>query len=122
MGEFDIIEFVSGLTPFVFDKSTLKRVIFERGASEVESFDDLTVEQKELMKADLLYAVYTSPTIWASSSQKHGNFEMTIGSQTIYANDKDKLFGIFSLIYKKYDKEKYEEVKDLNSNLQWLDI
>lgn len=116
--KFDIIEYLSGLTGFVFDKAVLKRIAYDRGVFYVSTYEELSAEQKELLYADLLYVAYMSPSIWASSTQAHGSFSQTIGSQTIYAEDKEKLYNAFINIYKKYDDVKLEGIEEYG-NLQW---
>lgn len=121
--EFDIIKYLSGLLGgYVFDRATLEGIAFEREVTDVTSFDELDTKTKDLLKADLAYAAYTSPNIWASSTQSHGSYTKTIGSQTIYESGRERLYNIFSPIYKKYNDEKREEVQDLSGTMQWLDI
>ncbi len=119
---FDIIEFLSGLTNYVFDKAVLKSVALGRDVAEVTSYDELDKKTIELLEADLLYKAYYSPNVWASSSQSHGSYTRTVGSQTIYEAEKEKIYARLSFIYKKYDDEMLEEVQDLSGSLQWLDI
>ena len=123
MGDkFDIIEYLSGLTGFVFDKAVLKRIALDRGVYGVQCFSELTQQDKDLMRADLLLVAYLSPNVWASSTHAHGSFSETIGSQTVYTEDKERIYNQFINIYKKYDDEKLTEVEDLGGNLQWLDF
>lgn len=118
---FDIIEYLSGLTMYTFDKAVLKRIALERDVDEVASYDELDEKTKDLLRADLLYAAYLSPNVWASSTQSHGSYTKSIGSQTIYSEDKERLYNTFVNIYKKYKDPMLEEVKTLDSgNLQWL--
>lgn len=119
--KFDIIEYLSGLTGFVFDKAVLKRIALDRGVYGVKCFSELTQQDKDLMRADLLLVAYLSPNVWASSTHAHGSFTETIGSQTVYTEDKERIYNQFINIYKKYDDEKLTEVEDLGGDLQWLD-
>ena len=119
--KFDIIEYLSGLTGFVFDKAVLKRIALDRGVYGVKCFSELTQQDKDLMRADLLLVAYLSPNVWASSTHAHGSFSETIGSQTVYTEDKERIYNQFINIYKKYDDEKLTEVEDLGGDLQWLD-
>lgn len=119
--KFDILEYLSGLTGFVFDKAVLKRIALDRGVYGVEDYHELTQKDKDLLLADLLLVAYLSPNVWASSTHAHGSFSQTIGSQTIYSEDKERLYNRFINIYKKYDDEKLEEIDSLDNNLQWLD-
>lgn len=119
--KFDIIEYLSGLTGFVFDKAVLKRIALDRGVYGMQCFNELTQKDKDLLRADLLLVAYLSPNVWASSTHAHGSFSHTIGSQTIHTADKERLYNQFINIYTKYNDEKLSEIKDLDSNLQWLD-
>lgn len=119
--KFDILEYLSGLTGFVFDKAVLKRIALDRGVYSVQSYGELTTQDKDLLKADLLLVAYLSPNVWASSTHAHGSYSQTIGSQTIYIEEKERIYNQFINIYKKYDDEKLEEIEGSDSNLQWLD-
>lgn len=119
--EFDIIKYISGLLAgFVFDKATLERIALDRGVIGVTSYEELDAKTKELLKADLAYSAYYSPTVWASSTQSHGSYSKSRGSQTVADNDKERLYNIFSSVYKKYDDPVLEQVEAEESNLQWM--
>lgn len=120
MEEFDIIEYLSGLTTYVFDKAVLKRIAYDRDVSEVADYAELDQRTKDLLLADVLYTAYLSPNVIASSTQAHGSFSQTIGSQTIYEQEKERLYNTFFKIYSKYEDDKLEEIQDNDSNLQWL--
>lgn len=119
MAEFDIIEYLSGLTGFVFDKSVLKRIALDRGVSDIRSYSDLDSRTKELLRADLLYTAYLSPDVIASSTKQHGSYTQTVGSQTVY--DRRWLYNSFITIYHKYDDEKLEAAESSDGGLQWLE-
>lgn len=122
MNEFNIIEYLSGLTGFVFDKAVLERIAIERNVTNVASFEELDTKTKDLLRADLLYTAYCAPNVWASSSNSHGGYTKSIGSQTLYAKEKERLYNMFYHIYKKYNDDKLEEIKNNEATLQWLDI
>lgn len=121
MNDFDIIEYLSGLTQFTFDKAVLKRIALERGVAEIDDFDDLTAQDKDLLRADLLYTAFLSPNVWASSTQSHGSYTKSIGSQTIYSVDKERLYNLIVGIYSKYNDDKLDEIKGNEATLQWID-
>lgn len=121
MGKFDIIEFLSGLTGYVFDKAVLKRIALERRVYDIADYNQLTTQDVDLLKADLLYTAYLSPNVWASSTTQHGSFAKTIGSQTIYVSERERLYNMFYNIYKKYNDEKLDEIEGVDGTLQWLD-
>lgn len=116
----DIIEFMSGLTPYVFDKSLIKRVAAERVENGITDHAMLDERTRDLLRADLLYEAYISPTISAGCSKSHGNYSHNVGSQSTYEADKARLYNIFTNIYKKYNDPKLEEVTENGGSLQWL--
>ena len=118
--KFDIIEYMSGLTSFTFDKAVLKSIALDRGVSHVSVYAELDTQTKDLRRADLLYAAYVSPNVWASYTHAHGSYSQTVASQTIYVEEKERLYNIFMGIYRKYDDDKAQEIED-NATLQWLD-
>lgn len=121
MNTFDIIEYLSGITMFTFDRAVLKRIALDRDVADVTEYIFLDTKTKDLLKADLLYAAYLSPNVWASSTHSHGSYTKTIGSQTIYSEDKERLYNAFVDIYKRYDDPKLEEIESSGGGtLQWL--
>ena len=120
--KFDIIEFLSGLTNYVFDKAVLKGVALGRDVVDVTSYDELDKKTIELLEADLLYKAYYSPNIWASATQSHGSYTRTVGSQSVYQVEKERIFNRMSFIYKKYDDEMLEVINDASGTLQWIEI
>lgn len=118
MAAFDIIEYLSGLTGYLFDKSVLNRIALERGVSEVANYNDLTQEQKDLCFADELYVIYTAPNSSSSYSASHGTFKKSVGSQTI--NDKKGIYNIMVSIYSKYSDPKLADVESGEGGLSWL--
>lgn len=121
MSEFNIIEYLSGLTAYVFDKAVLQRIALERGVSAVTDFASLDKKTKDLLRADLYYTAFLSPNTWASSTHAHGSFSQTIGSQQITNEEKERLYNIFMNIYKQYDDEKLSEVESSDGFVHWLD-
>lgn len=116
--KFDIIDYLSGLTGFLFDKSVLTRVATERMVLDVDEYSKLDTKTKDLLLADLLFVAYYSPNVWASSTHSHGSYTQTSGSQTINSADKERIYNRFTAIYRKYDDEKLNVTED--GTLQWL--
>lgn len=106
MAQFDIIQYLEGLTAFVFDKAVLTRIAVERDVMDVTDYKQLTQQQKDLMLADLLYVIYTAPNYTASFTNQHGAYTQTIGSQR-YDTKKD-VYNIMIGLYKKWDDSKLE--------------
>ena len=108
--EFDILQYMSGLTGFTFDKAVLVRIALERGVAAVTDFSELTRRDRDLITADLLLTAYLSPNIWASFDQSHGSFKKGVGSQTVY--NKEEILNYLRGIYEEYDDPMLDEVPD----------
>lgn len=118
---FDILEYLSGLTSFVFDKAVLKRIALDRDVLSVTSYSELDDKTKDLLRADLLLAAYLSPNVWASYTHSHGSYSQTTGSQTIYIEEKERIYNMLRNIYSKYDDAKLEEIGE-EYTMDFLDI
>lgn len=116
---FDILEYMSGLTGFVFDKAVLTRIALDRGVNEVTEYEELTQRDKDLLTADLLLTAYLSPTIWASFTQSHGSFKKGIGGQSMY--NKEQILDWLRKIYGLYEDEKLD-LLDEGATVYFLDI
>lgn len=117
---FDILDFLSGLTGYVFDKSVLTRIAWEREVADITSYDELDAKTIDLLRADLLYTAYLSPSTMASHTNSHGSFSQTFGSQVVSNAEKDRLYQTFMAIYEKYGDEKFDEIEITEGALQWL--
>lgn len=118
MAGFDIIRYMSSLTGYVFDDAVLERIALERNVAEVGSFSEITEKDKDLLTADLLFVLYTSPSQSASFSKKHGQFSQSIGSQKI--TDKDGIYKLLMRLYQKWDDPKVKEVEEIGGGLEWM--
>lgn len=113
--EFDILQYMSGLTGFTFDKAVLTRIALKRGVNEVTEFEELTEKDEDLITADLLLTAYLSPTIWASFNQSHGSYKKGIGSQTMY--NKEEILDFLRKIYGLYDDPMLAKVPDNSATI-----
>jgi len=108
--EFDILQYMSGLTGFTFDKAVLTRIALKRGVANVTEYEELTEKQEDLITADLLLTAYLSPTTWASFNQSHGSYKKGVGSQTMY--NKEDILEWLRGIYEKYEDPMLDKVPD----------
>lgn len=113
--EFDILQYMSGLTGFTFDKAVLTRIALERCVADVTEYAQLTKRDRDLITADLLLTAYLSPTVWASFDQSHGSYKKGIGSQTMY--NKEEIYNYLYNIYSQYEDEKLEELPDNSAHV-----
>lgn len=114
---FDIISYLSSLTGFSFEKPVLERIAMERNVRCATSIDDLSQRDRDLLLADLLFVIYTSPTQSASISKKHGSFSLSVGSQ--YISDKRGIYELMMKLYAKWGDEKADALDE--GYLQWLE-
>jgi hypothetical protein len=116
--KFDIIDYAANaLTGYSFTEAQVKYVVMGRGLSEVTDMSELTQKDKDLLTADLLRIIYTSPTQSASSTDQHGDYSRTRGSQ--YVSDKKNIYQWMMSLYKKYGEDPFEE--DLEGGVAWLE-
>ena len=116
MAEFNIIDYMSGLTGFVLDESVLQRIALDRGVSEVASYEALTQRDKDLLTADILLAVYQAGDDLPSFQHQHGQFSTSTGKQTI--KDKEHICNLLRFYYGKWGDEKLDLVP--TSSLRWI--
>lgn len=116
--QFDIIAYMSTLTGFTFERPVLERIAMERGVSDVTDYYQLEQKDKDLLLADLLLVVYTSPYQTSSLTKQHGAFTQTIGSQII--TDKRGIYNLMTALYKKWNDDKLETVIQMDGGLQWI--
>ena len=117
--QFDIYDYLSGLTGFYFDKAVLKRIAMRRGVLNATNIGDIDQRMEDLLTADLLMTAYMSPTSTPTMTKKHGSYSQTIGSQTI--NTKRDIYNIFVHLYRKWGDDKLEDAELLDGDMQWLE-
>lgn len=113
--EFDILQYMSGLTGFTFDKAVLTRIALDRGVADVTEYDELSQQDKDLITADLLLTAYLSPTIWASFTQSHGSYKKGVGSQSMY--NKEEILDYLRGIYEEYEDPMLDKVPDTSAHV-----
>lgn len=110
---------MGSLTGYHFDRPVLERIAIERGVDGVTSFEDLSQKERDLILADMLFVLYTSPTQSASLTKQHGSFSQTIGSQQI--SDKRNIYEMMNKLYAKWNDPKLEDVTDSEGGLSWCE-
>lgn len=119
--KFDIIEYLSGLTSFVFDRAVLNRVAFECGVCHVETYADLTEEDRDRCKAALLETIVFGPYQTASSTSQHGSYTLTVGAQTITSQALETIKTELRRLYSKYSEDaKLEALNASGGEMRWI--
>lgn len=120
--KFDIIDYLSGMTNFVFDKSVLSRVALDCNVSEIGNYEDLTERKKDECKIALLETIVFGPYQTASSTNQHGSYTLTIGSQTITSAALESMKSELRRLYKKMgDEEKIDALDATDGEVKWID-
>ena len=119
--KFDILDYLSGITNFVFDKSALMHVALECGVADVTQYLDLTEEQKDRCKmmlyAKIVFGVYQT----ASVTNQHGSYTLTVGSQTITAAALQSIKAELKRLYGKYgEDDKVQALNSASGEVRWV--
>lgn len=119
--KFNIINYLAGMTGFVFDLDVLQRVALDCGVSEVTEYLELTQEDKDRCKMALLKTILETPYSTASHTSKHGEWQEQIGSQSLTAAFREDIRAQLKKLAQKYDDEELlEELEDMGATLQWM--
>ena len=119
---FNIIDFIAGLYPYVFDIAVLRRVAYDCGVIEITEYSELTEEQKDRCKIALLETLVLNPYQTASQTSKHGEWQEQTGSQMTTAKNIESIKNELKRLYKKYgEDEKLEQLENETANLEWME-
>ena len=114
---FNIIDFIAGLYPYVFDIAVLRRVAYDCGVIEITEYSELTEEQKDRCKIALLETLVLNPYQTASQTSKHGEWQEQTGSQMTTAKNIESIKNELKRLYKKYgEDEKLEQLESETAN------
>lgn len=118
---FNIIEYLSGLTNFIFDKAVLNRVALENGVADVTTYSELTEENRDMCKAALLETVVFGAYQTASTDSEHGSYKLSVGAQIVTSKMLESIKSELRRIYKKYGLEdKIEALDNTDGGLKWI--
>ena len=119
---FNIIDFIAGLYPYVFDIAVLRRVAYDCGVIEITEYSELTDEQKDRCRIALLETLVLNPYQTASQTSKHGEWQEQTGSQMTTAKNIESIKNELKRLYNKYgEDEKLEQLESETANLEWME-
>ena len=119
---FNIIDFIAGLYPYVFDIAVLRRVAYDCGVIEITEYSELTEEQQDRCRTALLETLVLNPYQTASQTSKHGEWQEQTGSQMTTAKNIESIKNELKRLYKKYgEDEKLEQLESETANLEWME-
>lgn len=119
---FNIIDFIAGLYPYVFDIAVLRRVAYDCGVIEITEYSELTEEQKDRCRIALLETLVLNPYQTASQTSKHGEWQEQTGSQMTTAKNIESIKNELKRLYNKYgEDEKLEQLENETANMEWME-
>lgn len=119
--KFNIINYLAGMTGFVFDLDVLERIALDCGVSEVTDYSELTQEDKDRCKISLLRTILETPYSTASYTTEHGGWKTQTGSQSLTAAFREEIRAQLKKLAQKYDDEELlEELEDMGATMQWM--
>ena len=119
-----VLEWLQASTTYSrFDAHNFVKIALDRGCDpEDDAYgENVTLQQRELMTADIIFsAVLLSPSNTSSLQQSHNGYQKTIGSeQDFYQDDKIK-YAI--RIYNKYDDERADLLEGVRKKIKFIPI
>lgn len=93
------VEYISSLTGFSLDEGVFQRIALDRGVCDRDPAF-LDARMKDLLLADVLFAVWNAGTNIPSFQYQHGQFSTSTGSQTI--TDKAGLYDLMRRLYRRW--------------------
>ena len=119
--KFDIIDYLSGLTAYVFDVSVLRRVAMDNGVAEVREYNELDAEQIDRCKMSLLETLVLAPSQSASQANKHGEYQTQTGSQMLTDKTREAIKAELRMLYRRYgEDERLQTLDSADTTMEWI--
>lgn len=118
MAAFDIIEYMGSLVGYPVSEASLERIARERGLTEVSDWTEISRRQRNLVIADILFVLFTSPSNTGSVTKSHGDFTLTVGG--VILTDKSDMYDLMMKLYNNPDNELYELLDDVGG-CEWTE-
>lgn len=120
MAQFDIVYWLGNRTGYGLSREALEVIVIERGLQGVEDYSELEQRDKDLLLADVLFYIWTSPTQTGSTTRQHGDFSYTVGTQIM--TDKSNIYAMMMSLYRKWGDSKAELAESLDTGgCKWVD-
>lgn len=119
MSQFDTISYLGSLVGYPIKKEAIQRIAQERKVLNVDDWTEIDRRTRNLVLADILMVIFTSPNDTGSKSKTHNNFSVSIGGVKIY--NKAQVYELMMRLYEDPDRELWEALKDVGT-CQFLDI
>ena len=117
MADFNINSYVASLIGYPVSKDAVNRIVTERGLADVTDWTEISRRDRNLVIADLLMVLFTSPSNTGSRTRSHGDYTVTIGGVII--TDKNDLYSLMMKLYENPDGELYENLANIGG-CSWM--
>lgn len=118
MANFNVIEYVGSLIGYPIRRKAVTRIVTERGIASVSDWTEIDRRTRNLVIADLLMVLFTSPSNTGSRTKSHGDFTITVGGTIL--TDKKDMYDLMMKLYQNPDSELWENLKDVGE-AKWMD-
>lgn len=119
MSNFDVITYLGSLVGYPISKATVQRIATERNVISVDDWTMIDTRTRNLVIADLLMVIFTSPNNTGNKSRQHGDFSVSIGGVVIY--DKNDIYQLMMKLYQNPDQELWEALAGVGG-CEFLDV
>ena len=118
-----ILEWMKAKTRYNFEDTTFQAIAIDREITDADDASTLTVRDKELLTADILFTVLVlSPSSTSSFSASHNNFQKEEGGETITAASREFDMRWMKSIYAKYADPNYDIINSSERKIKLLSI
>jgi len=103
-----VFEWLKASSRYSFEDITYKKIAFDRNIDDNNDASTLSVRDKELFTADIIYAaMILSPSKTSSQTDSHNNFEKVIGSENTTDAKLSLNKKLMLSIYETYDDPRF---------------
>jgi hypothetical protein len=112
-----ILEYIRSKVRVTLSDENVSTILLDRGLTGSEATDagTLTAQMRELLYADALMLIATSPNTMGGESYEHGGFSQKTSSEVIHSLDRYTQMAMD--IYKKWEDDRYVGYDALS----WID-
>jgi len=104
-----ILEWLKASSRYTFEDTIFQKIALDREIGVDENATTLTVEQKELLTADIIFtAIMLSPSSTALQLKSHGGFQVQVGSESFSNEKRISDMNFMKSVYKKYNDPKFD--------------
>lgn len=118
-----VFEWLKASSRYSFEDITYKKIALDRNIDDANDATTLSVRDKELFTADIIYtAMMLSPSSTSSLSASHNNFQKTIGSESTTDAKLSLNTKLMMSIYKTYSDPRFDILNGTKNKITTVEI